>query len=113
MREEAKGMKKKFQGEMEYLTIGVVAEMTQVHPQTLRYYERVGLITPKRGRGNVRFYTQSDVERIRRIKVLTQDMGVNLAGVEIILRLSDQLERLRREKEELERKRKEEKADAV
>lgn len=106
-------MRRKSPQEMEYLTIGVVAEMTQVHPQTLRYYERVGLITPKRGKGNVRFYTQSDVERIRRIKVLTQDMGVNLAGVEIILRLSDQLEKLRREKEALERQRKEDSADAV
>ncbi len=106
-------MKRRSPQEAEYLTIGVVAEITQVHPQTLRYYERVGLITPKRGRGNVRFYTQSDVERIRRIKVLTQDMGVNLAGVEIILRLSDQLEKLRREKEELERQRREGSVDAV
>lgn len=106
-------MKRRSPQEAEYLTIGVVAEITQVHPQTLRYYERVGLITPKRGRGNVRFYTQSDVERIRRIKVLTQDMGVNLAGVEIILRLSDQLEKLRREKEELERQRREGSVDAI
>ncbi|MBC7216763.1 MAG: MerR family transcriptional regulator [Candidatus Caldatribacterium sp.] len=106
-------MRQKSPQEAEYLTIGVVAEMTQVHPQTLRYYERVGLITPKRGKGNVRFYTRSDVERIRRIKVLTQDMGVNLAGVEIILRLSDQLEKLRREKEELERQRREDSGNEV
>lgn len=79
--------------------------MTQVHPHTLRYYERAGLITPRRGKGNVRFYTQSDVERIKRIKVLTQDMGVNLAGVEIILRLSDQIEKLRQAKEGLEENR--------
>lgn len=106
-------MKRKPLQGAEYLTIGVVAEMTQVHPQTLRYYERVGLITPKRGKGNVRFYTQSDVERIRRIKVLTQDMGVNLAGVEIILRLSDQLEKLRQEKEALERQKREGDTHAV
>ncbi len=79
--------------------------MTQMHPQTLRYYERAGLVTPRRGKGNVRFYTQSDVERIKRIKVLTQDMGVNLAGVEIILRLSDQIEKLRQAKEGLEENR--------
>lgn len=106
-------MKRKLLQDAEYLTIGVVAEMTQVHPQTLRYYERVGLITPKRGKGNVRFYTKSDVERIRRIKVLTQDMGVNLAGVEIILRLSDQLEKLRQEKEALERQKREGDTHAV
>lgn len=106
-------MRRKSSQNAEYLTIGVVAEMTQVHPQTLRYYERVGLITPKRGKGNIRFYTQSDVERIRRIKVLTQDMGVNLAGVEIILRLSDQLERLRKEKEALERQKGEDGTNAI
>lgn len=106
-------MKRKLLQDAEYLTIGVVAEITKVHPQTLRYYERVGLITPKRGKGNVRFYTQSDVERIRRIKVLTQDMGVNLAGVEIILRLSDQLEKLRQEKEALERQKREGDTHAV
>lgn len=105
-------MKRKLLQDTEYLTIGAVAEITQVHPQTLRYYERVGLITPKRGKGNVRFYTQSDVERIRRIKVLTQDMGVNLAGVEIILRLSDQIEKLRQEKEALERQKREDDAHA-
>lgn len=106
-------MRRKSSQNAECLTIGVVAEMTQVHPQTLRYYERVGLITPKRGKGNIRFYTQSDVERIRRIKVLTQDMGVNLAGVEIILRLSDQLERLRKEKEALERQKGEDGTNAI
>lgn len=101
-------MRREVVHEAGYLTIGAVAEMTQMHPQTLRYYERMGLIAPKRGKRNVRFYTPADVERIKRIRVLTQDMGVNLAGVEIILRLSDQLERLQREKEELERKRKRE-----
>ncbi|MGQ9621962.1 MAG: heat shock protein transcriptional repressor HspR [Candidatus Caldatribacteriaceae bacterium] len=98
-------MKRKNSYDEEYLTISMVAEIAQVHPQTLRYYEKVGLITPRRGKGNVRFYTQSDVERIKRIKVLTQDMGVNLAGVEIILRLSDQIEKLRQAKEELEKSR--------
>jgi MerR family transcriptional regulator/heat shock protein HspR len=96
-------MKRRNSYDKEYLTISMVAEITQVHPQTLRYYERAGLITPRRGKGNVRFYTQSDVERIRRIRVLTQDMGVNLAGVEIILRLSDQIEKLRQVKEGLEK----------
>ncbi|MHA2609658.1 MAG: heat shock protein transcriptional repressor HspR [bacterium JZ-2024 1] len=68
-------------------TIGVVAEMLGVHPQTLRVYEREGLVKPRRSQRNSRLFSRKDIERIRLILSLTQDLGVNLAGVEIILRL--------------------------
>lgn len=76
----------------EFLVIGVVAQMTNLHPQTLRYYEKMGILKPNRSRGNIRLYSYRDVERVRQIKALTQDMGVNLAGVEIILHLTEQIE---------------------
>jgi MerR family transcriptional regulator/heat shock protein HspR len=67
--------------------ISVVARMVEVHPQTLRYYERVGLITPQRSRGNRRLYSQRDVERLHAIVRLVDDLGVNLAGVEVIFHM--------------------------
>ncbi len=77
--------------------IGVAAELCEVHPQTLRQYERLGLVTPARvGRKN-RLYSEEDIARVRQIQRLTQDMGVNLAGVEIILRLLDDMDLLRDE----------------
>ncbi|MDD3713311.1 MAG: helix-turn-helix transcriptional regulator [Atribacterota bacterium] len=76
----------------EYFIISVVAQMTHLHPQTLRYYEKMGILRPNRSQGNIRLYSYQDVERVRQIKALTQDMGVNLAGVEIILRLTEQIE---------------------
>ncbi|NLJ39836.1 MAG: helix-turn-helix transcriptional regulator [Candidatus Atribacteria bacterium] len=75
-----------------YFVISKVAQMTNLHPQTLRYYERMGILKPSRSLGNVRLYSKQDVERVKQIKVLTQDMGVNLAGVEIILKLTEQIE---------------------
>ncbi len=71
--------------------IGVVAEITGAHPQTLRNYERIGLLRPGRSAGDVRMYSRRDVERVRRIRRLTQDLGVNLAGVEVILNLTGKL----------------------
>ena len=73
--------------------IGVVAEMTEVHPQTLRHYERIGLVLPSRSRGNVRMFSQEDIERVRLIQRLTGELGVNLAGVEVILNMRDRYER--------------------
>ena len=67
--------------------ISVAARMVGVHAQTLRYYERAGLVEPSRSEGNRRYYSQADVERIIRIKTLIDDMGVNLAGAEVALRL--------------------------
>ncbi len=77
--------------------IGVVAQMTGTHPQTLRHYERMGLINPLRSVGSVRMYSIRDVQRVRRIRELTQDEGANLSGVEIILDLHDQIAELRRQ----------------
>ena len=77
--------------------ISVAAELAGVHPQTLRVYERKGLLTPKRTTGNTRRYSAEDIERLRRIQELTQGAGVNLAGARMIIRLEEQLERMRRE----------------
>lgn len=79
--------------------IGVAARLCDVHPQTLRQYERMGLISPSREGEKNRLYSDEDVERVRRIQRLTRDMGVNLAGVELILRLLDEMDSTRREME--------------
>jgi MerR family transcriptional regulator/heat shock protein HspR len=77
--------------------IGVAAQLCNIHPQTLRQYERLGLINPQRAGAKNRLYSDSDIRRIKQIQRLTQDMGVNLAGVELILRLLDEMEDMRRE----------------
>ncbi len=81
--------------------ISVVAKMLGVHPQTLRLYERDGLVKPTRTEGNVRLYSEEDVEKLRTIISLTRDLGVNLAGVEIILRMKEQIEELQKQVEKL------------
>jgi len=80
--------------------ISVVADMLDVHPQTLRLYEREGLITPHRTKRS-RLYSEEDVEKLAMILRLTRELGVNRSGVEIILRLRDRLETLQREMEEM------------
>lgn len=75
--------------------IGVAAQLCNVHPQTLRQYERLGLVAPSRIGAKNRLYSEEDIERVRQIQRLTQEMGVNLAGVEIILRLLDDMEALK------------------
>jgi MerR family transcriptional regulator/heat shock protein HspR len=75
--------------------ISVAAELAGVHPQTLRVYERKGLLTPQRTSGNTRRYSAQDIERLKRIQELTQGDGVNLAGAKMIIRLEEQLERMR------------------
>jgi MerR family transcriptional regulator/heat shock protein HspR len=77
--------------------ISVAAELAEMHPQTLRMYEARGLITPKRSPKNTRLYSQQDVERLRRIQQMTAEEGLNLAGVETVLELEAQLERVRGE----------------
>jgi MerR family transcriptional regulator/heat shock protein HspR len=77
--------------------ISVAAELAEMHPQTLRMYEARGLITPKRSPKNTRLYSQSDVERLRRIQQMTGEEGLNLAGVETVLELERRLERMRLE----------------
>jgi len=79
--------------------ISVAARLVHMHPQTLRYYERAGLINPTRSNGNIRLYSQRDIDRLRKIARLTDNLGVNLAGVEVILRLIERLEQVQRELE--------------
>ncbi len=80
--------------------ISVVAELYSVHPQTLRLYEREGLLKPSRSEGNTRLYTDDDLERLEVILKLTRDMGVNLAGVEIILNMRERMAEMQRQIEE-------------
>jgi len=82
-------------------TIGMVARMYKIHPQTLRLYEREGLLKPQRTAGNNRIYTEEDLERLEFILTLTRELGVNLAGVEIILRMKEQIEELQKQIEQL------------
>ncbi len=78
-------------------TIGVVARMVDLHPQTIRNYEELGLVVPRRTEGNRRLYSPAEVERLRKINRLTQELGVNLAGVEVILHMTEQIESLQME----------------
>jgi MerR family transcriptional regulator/heat shock protein HspR len=84
-----------------FYTIGMVARMYNIHPQTLRLYEREGLIKPQRTAGNNRLYTDEDLERLEFILTLTRELGVNLAGVEIILRMKEQMEEMQKQMEQL------------
>ncbi len=79
--------------------ISVAARLVNMHPQTLRYYERAGLINPTRSRGRIRLYSQRDIDRLRKISRMTDQLGVNLAGVEVILRLIESLEQAQQELE--------------
>jgi MerR family transcriptional regulator/heat shock protein HspR len=83
--------------------ISVAAELAGMHPQTLRIYESRGLITPKRSPKNTRLYSQADVERLRRIQELTNELGMNLAGVVKVFELEEQLERMRKRMHQMER----------
>jgi MerR family transcriptional regulator, heat shock protein HspR len=83
--------------------ISVAAELVGMHPQTLRIYETKGLIRPKRTSGNTRLYSEADLERLRLIQQLTSELGLNLAGVEQVLYMQDELARMRRRLARLER----------
>jgi MerR family transcriptional regulator/heat shock protein HspR len=83
--------------------ISVAAELVGMHPQTLRIYEAKGLVTPQRTAGNTRLYSDADLERLRLINRLTQELGLNLAGVEHVIRLEEQIRRMQRTMERLER----------
>ena len=84
--------------------ISVAAELAGMHPQTLRIYETRGLITPKRSPGKTRLYSQDDVDRLRRIQELTSELGMNLAGVERVFELEEELEKMRLRMEGLQRR---------
>jgi MerR family transcriptional regulator/heat shock protein HspR len=83
--------------------ISVAARMLGVHAQTLRYYERVGLLTPSRSSGRIRLYSRRDLERVRQVQRLIDDLGVNLAGAEVIIDMSNRLRALEEENEALRR----------
>ncbi len=88
--------------------ISVAAELVGMHPQTLRIYEQKGLVQPRRTAGNTRLYSERDLERLRLIQRLTTELGLNLAGVELVLRLEDELRRAQGRVERLERQLREE-----
>jgi MerR family transcriptional regulator/heat shock protein HspR len=81
--------------------ISVVAELMNIHPQTLRQYEREGLLKPSRTQGRMRLYSQRDIDKLKVILTLARDMGVNLAGIDIILQLKEQIHELQKEIENL------------
>ena len=83
--------------------ISVAARMVNLHPQTLRTYELMGLVKPKRSNGNIRLYSQSDIEKLRQIQRLTDELGVNLAGVEVILHMRQMIEQMQRDMEQMKR----------
>ena len=82
--------------------ISIAAIMLGIHAQTLRYYERVGLIAPSRSRSNIRLYSDEDIEKTRRIKDLIDNLGVNLAGVEVIMHMTERMVEMQRRIEEME-----------
>ncbi len=88
--------------------ISVAADLVGMHPQTLRMYEQKGLVRPKRTPGNTRLYSERDLERLRLIQKLTTDLGLNLAGVELVLRLEDELRKAHYRIERLQRELREE-----
>ena len=91
-----RGRKTQVRGKSGYM-ISAVAEMYNIHPQTLRLYEREGLLLPSRSDGNTRLYSQEDLERLEVILSLTRDLGVNLAGIEIILNMRSRMKEMERE----------------
>ncbi|KAA0232544.1 MerR family transcriptional regulator [bacterium] len=83
--------------------MSIAARLVGMHQQTLRYYERAGLVEPRRTAGNIRMYSNSDIQRIRQAQRLIDELGVNLAGVDVILRMSEQLRIMQAEMEALRR----------
>ena len=88
--------------------ISVAAELVGMHPQTLRMYEQKGLVSPRRTPGNTRLYSEADLERLRLVQRLTTEFGLNLAGVEVVLRMEDEVRRLRERMDAMERRMREE-----
>jgi MerR family transcriptional regulator/heat shock protein HspR len=84
--------------------ISIAARMVGIEAHTLRYYEKLGLVQPERSSGNLRLYSEEDVDRLRHIKALMSDCGVNLAGVEVALRLMQRMKEMQQQLEEMEKK---------
>jgi MerR family transcriptional regulator/heat shock protein HspR len=89
------------QNEPRYV-ISVAARILGIQTHTLRYYERIGVVEPSRSRGNIRLYSEQDLAQLRRVKTLIEDLGVNLAGAEVILRMAQQIAQLQSRVQELE-----------
>jgi MerR family transcriptional regulator/heat shock protein HspR len=84
--------------------ISIAARMIGIEAHTLRYYERLGLVQPERSSGNIRLYSEEDIDRLRYVKALMSDCGVNLAGVEVVLKLMQRVKDMQQQLEEMERK---------
>ena len=82
--------------------ISIAARIVGIETHTLRYYESLGLVQPYRSRGNVRYYSEGDIERIRHIRTLMDDLGINLAGVEVVMRMAERMAEMQRQIEEME-----------
>lgn len=82
--------------------ISVAARMLSIQAHTLRYYERVGLVEPSRSRGNIRLYSMREIDRLRQVKTLMEDLGINLAGVQVALRMAERIAEMEREMQQME-----------
>jgi MerR family transcriptional regulator/heat shock protein HspR len=82
--------------------ISVAARIVGIETHTLRYYEKIGLVQPYRSKGNIRYYSEADVERLRHIKNLMSDLGINLAGVEVVIRMAEKMAEMQRQIQEME-----------
>lgn len=82
--------------------ISVAARIVGIETHTLRYYERIGLVQPYRSQGNIRYYSEADIERLRQIKTLMSDLGINLAGVEVVIRMVEKMAELQQQIQEME-----------
>ena len=82
--------------------ISIAARIVGIETHTLRYYESLGLVQPYRSRGNVRYYSEGDIERIRHIRTLMDDLGINLAGVEVVMRMAERMVEMQRQIDEME-----------
>lgn len=82
--------------------ISIAARIVGIETHTLRYYERLGLVQPYRSQGNIRYYSEGDVERLRHIKGLMSDLGINLAGVEVVMRMAERMAEMQRQIQEME-----------
>ena len=82
--------------------ISVAARIVGIETHTLRYYERIGLVQPYRSKGNIRYYSEADVERLRHIKTLMSDLGINLAGIEVVIRMAERMAEMQRRIQEME-----------
>ncbi len=100
MKKKEKGITRERKRDQGLYTIHVAAELVSVHPQTLRLYERLGLVKPQRTRGKIRLYSDENIDRLQQIQQFTQARRVNLAGVEIILNMLEEMDQMKRQMEE-------------